>query len=190
VKRNAAAHRESYLTEVAQLSASLHRWEVAADRSAILAREKASPQFKELRRILNGGSTSGFSRLDIPDAYAVLQEGEDVPRLSLVVKEEIEEVLVPHTEKRFRQHQETPFGQGERKRHLGLDGDSQDAQNILHGTYDRDLDQLSEEARACLTELKEKDFVSAGSIIPTRPKCGNQRPPHQEVISVTTKQRQ
>jgi hypothetical protein len=110
VKRKATLLRETFLQESANLSASLHRWDATAARKSILARERASRQFRELRRILHGGRSSGFDRLDIPDEYAVRQEGAAIPRIPLVLKEEIEEVLLPHTEQRFRQHQETPFG--------------------------------------------------------------------------------
>ena len=90
-----------------------------------------------------------------------------MPRIPLVVKEEIEEVLLPHTEQRFRQHQETPFGSGTRQRNLGIDSTSADAKALMAGTYDRELEQLTEEAREWLLQLKSKDFVRAGSVIST-----------------------
>jgi ribonuclease HI len=119
------------------------------------------------------GSSGGLDRVDVPDSFAVLREGEAIPRIPLVVKEEIEEVLLPHTERRFRQHQETPFGHGSRRESLGLTCESQDVQDILHGSYDRELDSLSEEARVWLLQLKEKDFVGAGGIISTHVSFGD-----------------
>jgi hypothetical protein len=87
--------------------------------------------------------------------------------MQLVTKEAIEDVLLPHTVKRFRQHKETPFGSGDRSRGLGQDCSSADFQHIRHGTYDCDLANLSEEAREWIQQLKENDFVSDGRIIST-----------------------
>ena len=103
----------------------------------------------------------------MPNSDAVLRPGEEVPRIPLVVKEQIEEVLVPHTEQRFRQHRETPFGSGKRQQELGMDCMSDDAHAIMQGTYDRELESLSEEAKVWLTELKTKDFVNAGALFST-----------------------
>ena len=50
----------------------------------------------------------------MPKTFAVLRVGGEVPRVPLVVKEEIKKALLPNTEKRLRQHQETPFGNGVR----------------------------------------------------------------------------
>ena len=105
-------------------------------------REKASNQFRQLRRALKTSMASGLVRIDVPNSQAVLRPGEQVPRIPLVTKEEIEEVLVPHTERRFTQHQETPFGHGERQRELGIDGTSSDAQHLQQGTYKRDFVEL------------------------------------------------
>ncbi len=113
-------------------------------------------------------SWSGLDRVDVPDSFAVLRDGEATPRIPLVTKEEIEEVLVPHTERRFRQHHETPFGTGGRKQRLGKDCLSDDAQNILNGSYDWELDKLSAEARKWLRQLKRKDFVTSGALISTQ----------------------
>ena len=108
-----------------------------------------------------------LERIDIPNIYAVLRPDKQVPRISLVVKEEIEQVLVPHTEKRFQQYQETPFGNGVRRTALRLDCMSADAAALMNGTYDRDLAQLSDEARAWLSTLKTNNFVSAEGVIST-----------------------
>jgi hypothetical protein len=78
--------------------------------AAIEAREQSSRQFRQLRQIFQNGASSGLDRIDVPNSYAVLRQKEDTPRIQLVVKEQIEEVLVPHTVRRFRQHTETPFG--------------------------------------------------------------------------------
>ena len=129
--------------------------------------KKASHQFRQLRSILSPSASSGLDRIDVPNSYAVLRIGEEVPRIPLVVKEEIEEVLLPHTEQRFRQHQETPFGHGHRQQSLGIDCTSDDAAALMKGTYDRELDQLTEEARVWLQELKSNDFVRAGCVIST-----------------------
>ena len=160
VKKDAVALRHLHLIAAAKLAATLHHTSEAAAVSAIAAREKSSRQFRQLRSILKVGQSSGFDRLDIPDVYAVLREGEEVPRIPLVVKEEIEAVLLPHTELRFRQHRETPFGHGERKMKLGIDCTSDDAKALREGSYDRDLELLSEEAREWLRQLRTKDFVT------------------------------
>jgi hypothetical protein len=60
-------------------------------------------------------TSHGLDRIDVPNVNAVICPGEEVPRIPLVTKEEIEEILLPHTEARFRQYQKTPFGQGSRK---------------------------------------------------------------------------
>ena len=165
VKKDAASTRAAFMETTAKLSASLHNMSDAAAISAIAAREKSAKQFRQLRSIFKKGRSSGFDRLDIPDKFAVLREGEEPPRIPLVVKEKIEEVLLPHTEKRFRQHQETPFGNGARKDNLGPDCTSDDVQALRDGRYDRELETLSDEARTWLRHLKSRDFVNAGSLI-------------------------
>jgi hypothetical protein len=78
----------------------------------------------------------------------------------LVTKEEREDVLLPHTEARFRQYQETPFGKGSRKKHLGREVLSKDASALLDGTYDRDLEKLSDEASCWLKQLQRQPFTN------------------------------
>ena len=114
IKCIASARRQQHLEEMGKFAGILHKWEPQTAIRRIQASEKASRQFGQLRVIFRDGQSSGFDRLDIPDENAVLRQGEPVPRISLVVQEEIEEVLLPHTIKRFRQHAETPFGNGER----------------------------------------------------------------------------
>jgi hypothetical protein len=87
--------------------------------------------------------------------------------MQLVTKEAIKGVLLPHTVKRFHQHQETPIGSGDRSRGLGQDCSSADFEHIWHGTYNCDLANLSEEAREWIQQLKENDFVFDGRIIST-----------------------
>jgi hypothetical protein len=65
-----------------------------------------------------------------------------VPQISRH-QEEMEDAL-PHTEKRFRQHQETPL-LAKRRSKLGLDCTSDDAQALLNGSYDRELEDLTDE---------------------------------------------
>ena len=166
VQTNAAELRETHLTDMALLQADLHGMEVKAARHAIAAREKASKQYRQLRGIFGIPQVSGLDRIDVPNSFAVLRVGEPIPRIPLVVKEEIEEVLVPHTERRFKQHRETPFGKADRY-HLGIDCTSVNAQKILDGTFDDDLESLSIEAIAWLKELERKDFVKAGAVIST-----------------------
>ena len=101
----------------------------------------------------------GLERIDIPNSYAVLRCDEIAPRIPLVTKEEIEVVLVPHTERRFTQHQDTPFGHGDRQRLLGIDCTSRQAHALRRGTYDHELLSLTREARSWLMELQEKDFT-------------------------------
>jgi hypothetical protein len=114
VKKEASALREEHLQDMAKLAASLHNMTEKASRSAIAWRERTARQFQVLRPLLNGSQSNGMDRLDIPDKFAVLRKNEETPRLPLVIKEEIEDVLLQHTEQRFCQHQETPFGRGAR----------------------------------------------------------------------------
>ena len=167
VKLDAAELRESYMTEQAALLAALHGMSEVAARAAIVSREKLASQFWTLRRIFKQGRSNGLERLDVPNEYAVLRQGEAQPRIQLVTKEEIEETLLPHTVRRFRQHHETPFGHGERSAGLGQDCSSEDFDQLRHGTYDRDLESLSKEAREWLRQLKEKDLVVDSKLIST-----------------------
>ena len=141
--------------------------DVNAACAAIEAREQLSKQFRLLRSIFNPGASYGLDRIDVPNSYAVLKKEEEVPRIPLVVKEQIEEVLVPHTEQRFRQHRETLFGSGQRQKELGRDCTSANARALMQVTYDREHESLSEEAKVWLSELKTKDFVNAGALIST-----------------------
>ena len=152
---------------MAKLAASLHNMSEKATRSAIAWREKTARQFNEARPLLNGVQSMGMDRLKVLDSFAVLRENEPRPRIPLVLKEEIEEVLLPHTEKCFRQHQETPFGQGDRRNSLGYDCTSADVQDLLKGSYDRELEKLTEEGREWIQQLQTKQFVKDGGIIST-----------------------
>jgi hypothetical protein len=60
---------------------------------------------------------------------------------------------------RFRQHLEAPFGTGERKAKHGLDCTSDDAKALLNGSYDRELENLSDEARCWLQQLQREPFT-------------------------------
>ena len=168
VKTNAAELRETHMTDQAQFIAALQGMSDVAARAAIAAREKSSSQFRTLRSVFRKGRCNGLERLEVPNSCAVRRQGEDVPRIQLVSKEEIEEVLVPHTVRRFTQYQETPFGHGERRNSMGYECVSDDFERIRHGTYDRDLDSLSEEAKEWVRQLKQKQFVSDGKLISTR----------------------
>ena len=165
VKSQSADLREHHLTEMAKLSAALHNTNNDSVCAAIRAREKSSRQFRQLRGTLRTSTSAGLERIDVPNNQAVLRPGEPVPRIPLVTKEEIEEVLVPHTERRFTQHQETPFGHGYRQRSLGIDCTSSDASDLREGTYDYQLVRLTEEARTWLVELKKKEFAHGEGII-------------------------
>jgi hypothetical protein len=166
-KVKAQSLREEHLRESASFFAATQQMLEKAAAAAIAARERSLQQFRHLRSIFHKGASYGLDRIDVPDSYAVLRQNEETPRIPLVVKEAIEEVLVPHTERRFRQHQETPFGAGKRQQELGIDCTSNDARDLMDGTYDRELEQLTEEARTWLTALRTRDFVTAGAVIDT-----------------------
>jgi ribonuclease HI/exonuclease III len=168
VKIAAADLREAHMTDQAQFLAALHNMSDVAARAAIATREKSSGQFRNLRQIFKGPRSSGLERLDVPNEYAVRRQTEAIPRMQLVTKEEIEDVLLPHTVQRFRQHHETPFGNGDRSTSLGQTCMSADFDHLQKGTYDRDLDSLSDEAREWLRQLRQKDFAAAGNLISTR----------------------
>jgi ribonuclease HI len=167
VKQDAAQLRETYMTEQAALFSALHNMPEVAARAAIVSREKSANEFRTLRQIFKHGQSNGLERLDVPNDHAVLRRGEAQPRIQLVTKERIEDVLLPHTVRRFRQHQETPFGHGDRSTGLGQDCTSADFDHLRRGTYDRDLESLSDEAREWLKHLKEKDFAAEGRLICT-----------------------
>jgi ribonuclease HI/exonuclease III len=166
-KSKAQDLRTEHLQERATFLEATHGLSAKAACNAIAARERSSRQFRQLRAVLNPGVMQGLDRIDVPNKDAVLRRGEDIPRIPLVVREEIEEALVPHTEQRFRQHQETPFGGGVRQQELGIDCSSRDARALMNGTYDRELETLSEEARVWLRELRTKTFVTHGATINT-----------------------
>ena len=167
VKIQAQDLRSDHLRERAMFMAATHSMTEHSACACIEACEKSSRQFRQLRAVFNPGASYGLDRIDVPNSFAVLRQGEDIPRIPLVVKEEIEEVLVPHTVQRFRQHRETPFGSGIRQTSLGMDCSSADATALMLGQYDRELEALSNEARTWLQELKTKDFVNAGAVIST-----------------------
>ena len=108
-----------------------------------------------------------MERLDVPNDFAVLRKDKPKPRVQLVTNEAIEEALLPHTVWRFRQHKDMPFGHGERSNGLGQTCSTPDFHRILDGTYNRDLDQLTDEAREWIHQLKCKDFVTDGNQIST-----------------------
>ena len=97
----------------------------------------------------------------------LFSEREESPILPLVLKEDIENVLVPHTVQRFTQYHETPFGHGTRRDRLGMDCDSDYFDSLLNGDYDYDLDSLSPEARSWLKQLERRDYVQEQGPIST-----------------------
>ena len=74
---------EAHLDKLANLAGPLHGISDMVAHAAIRSREKASRQFRQLRSILNPSVSSGLDRTDVPNAYAVLREGEDVQRIPL-----------------------------------------------------------------------------------------------------------
>jgi len=74
------------------------------------------------------------------------QDNQTVPRIPLVLGSNIEVVLIPHTQQRFRQHSETPYGSGMRSHRLGRDCTSHDAQALSQGTSNFELKQMTLEA--------------------------------------------
>ena len=167
VKINATELRELHMTDQAHFLAALHGMSDVSARAAIAAREISSRQFRTLRAIFHKGRSNGLERLDVPNDFAVLRRDKPQPRVRLITKEGIEGALLPHTVRRFRQHKETPFGYGARSVGLGQDCSSADFADLINGTYDRELEQLSAEAREWLRQLKHKDFSANGSHIST-----------------------
>jgi len=168
MQKISAKLRKEFLDEVASFSAALKRTDAEKAAKEIAILESMKQRYRTLGRVFHSsGGSMGLDRIDVPNLQAVRQEGEEIPRIPLVVREDIEEVLVPHTKKRFQQHQETPFGQGERQRRLGTDCTSEDAQKILDGMYDYELDDLSEEVKDWLLFLRKKDHVREGGTIST-----------------------
>jgi len=168
VQQNATALRDAMRTEDANFKATVQGCDPDSAKTQILNQEITSKEFGDA--IFFKGkdklkSTGGLSRVDVLNHYAVLREGEEVPRIPLVVKEDIEEVLLPHTMKRFTQYQETPFGHGPRQEKLGMNCDSDDFEDLLNGDYDYELDDLTPEARAWLKHLKTKDFAKGDHCI-------------------------
>ena len=113
---NATRLREEFLSEQAKFLAATQGMTEHAACVAIETRERSSRQFRQLRQIFQRGASCGLDRIEVPNNFAVLRLGEEIPRIPFVTKEEIEEVLVPQTVQRFRQHKETPFGAGERQK--------------------------------------------------------------------------
>jgi ribonuclease HI len=160
VQKDSVTLREQHAAETAKFYATVHNMDTAKAARAIASRELSSKRFRELRSVMKPGRSNGLDYLDVPNADAVLREGEEVPRIPLVTKEEMEEALLPHTEKRFRQYQETPFGADVRRKRLGLDCTSADVQALLNSSYDHDLDGLTVEAQTWLKQLQKKPFAA------------------------------
>jgi hypothetical protein len=147
------------MTNQAELLAALHGMSDVTARAAIVTREKSSRQFCTLRNIFHEGRANGLERLNVPNDFAVLCKEEPQPRIQLVTKEEIEEALLPHTVQWFRQHKETPFGHGEPGDGLGQTCSTPDFQSILDGTYNQELDQLTEEAREWICSSSTRNLL-------------------------------
>jgi hypothetical protein len=90
VKLEAVEYREKCLAENAALFGTLHGFSRDNAAKAILAREKSSAQFLQLRSILNPSQSYGLDRIDVLDHYAVLeQDDQTVPRIPLVLGSDI-----------------------------------------------------------------------------------------------------
>ena len=163
-KKHSFANRERFDTETAEFDAARRGTSLPNALAAIKQRETAARNKTQMAPVYHEAKSSGVDRIDVPNEYAVPRPNEPTPRIPLVRKEEIEEVLVPHTMKRFRQPKadKTPFADGERSRRLGRNCDSQDASNILNGMYDWKLDELTEEARKWVLLLKRHPNVLSG----------------------------
>ena len=148
-------NREKYTNEAADLQAARHGISHNNALAVIKQCEKAARNKSQMAPVFHAAKSSGVDRIDVPNEFAVLRPNESTPRIPLVVKEEIEEVLVPHTKKRFRQPaaDKTPFAVGERSRRLGRNCNSQDARNILKGMYDYKLAELTDKARHWVKQL-------------------------------------
>jgi len=168
-KMNSDTNREDFQKEAADFEAQRRGTTVTNALSLIKQREKAVRNKRQLDPVFKDAQSSGVDRIEVLNDTAVLRPNESAPRIPLVVKEEIEEVLVPHTMKRFRQPAAdgTPFAIGERARRLGRNCDSQDAKNILHGRYDWKLHELTTEARHWMQQLKQHPNVPESCVIDT-----------------------
>ena len=167
VEKKAEQLRKEMRLEEANFMATVRSCEPESALKQILNAEQAAREYKEMDILKGPRSSGGLDRIDVPDSYAVLQPGESVPRIQLVEKEKIEEVLIPHTMQRFTQYQETPFGHGERRERLGMECDSDDFKDLLEGLYDFELDDLTEEARVWLTQLKTQEFAKGPTTFST-----------------------
>jgi len=167
MKKKSQQLRQCFQRECAALHASLHHTSEEKAVKEIELRERLRRNYQQLRAVFKPGQSTGLDRIDVPDTYAVCREGEATPRIPLVVHEDIEKVLLPHTKQRFQQYSETPFGHGERRERLGTDCTSEDFQSLSEGTYDWELASLTDEARSWFQELKKRDYVNADGAIST-----------------------
>ena len=161
VRKVAQKKRDAMLEEDAAFKAAVQKCDHESAKSQILNQEISSREFKDAVFFKGKDkSTGGLSRIDVPNVYAVLRPNEAVPRIPLVVKEDIEEALLPNTMLRFTQYQETPFGHGPRQEQLGMNCDSAAFDALLAGNYDYNLEELTPEAQSWLQHLQTKEYVS------------------------------
>jgi len=168
-KKNSRNNRAEFKKEEAAFEADRRGVSQPSAISVIQQREQAERNKRQMNPVFKETKSSGVDRIDVPNAFAVLRPNEAVPRIPLLVKDEIEEVLVPHTMQRFRQPatDRTPFAIGERQKRLGRNCDSRDARDIINGIYNWKLDELTEEARQWLHHLKRHPHVPASHMIDT-----------------------
>jgi hypothetical protein len=147
---------------MAKFSAVIHGMDAGAARKAIDSHERAKKQFSQLRSVMKSATSHGLDRIDVltyPMCTLFFVKARKCLVFPSLPSRRWRMSCYLTRKKRFRQHQETPFGR---------DCRSNDVSALLGETYDRDIEKHSEEARCWLTQLQRKRFTQrADGVIST-----------------------
>ena len=155
IQKDARRHREEWLREKALEAAQEQNISVEQAITNMASREKTKRTYSRIKRDLSQNQRSSVYYIEVP------ADGKP-PKQSNAWKEvraseEVHAQILKHSEEHYRLAQSTPFGKSQRGRHLGFTGTGHVAHDILQGKYDYNLDELHEEAKQFISELRQHE---------------------------------
>jgi hypothetical protein len=169
--------RQNYLEDLAEAivlmrSPNLHNPSLKSTRESLtlqqlkslIQREKTRRIFRKIGLTLRGTSSSGLSRIDIPDPSANGQHLGDPndpktwrgPWKSIYSPDGIAQVATQMNVQQYKQAHSTPFGSGLPSKLFGRHGDTLHATSLLQGTLPPDHGTLMPERVHLLSVMSQK----------------------------------
>ena len=163
IQKEAYRHREEWLREKALDAA--HDSNITVEQATVnlASREKSKRMYSRIKRDLSQNQRSSVYYIEVPADGKPPKQSKQWKEVRAA--ESVHHHLLKHSEEHYRLAQPTPFGKTDRGWHLGFTGTGHVAHDILNGTYDYKLEELHEEARQFIQELRKQDCPTMNTTI-------------------------